>query len=405
MLSLDRVSSKARRRALTAGLGTTVVVLVLAVAALFTLAAPNAGARAAREDPLGRLGLLGRASAFKQASGPTSGATSPGLPSSVDAPQAVADPEEPAIIDRTGWDDPDPFVLVQNGEYYLFTGSSLESENVPVRSGASFGSWGPVRDALPDLPAWATHSLMWSPDVARFGNHYMLYFTSQLQNFSPPTICIGDAISTAISGPYIPSSTPFICQGSLGGSIDPRVFVDGDGQPYMVWKSNQNALSPDGPTQIWTQRLSSDGTDLVGSPQMIFTPDESWQGGLAEAPQLMLVQGSYYLFYSGAWFNSPNYAIGVATCAGPQGPCHDTSDTPLLGSNLQGWGPGEESLFTNEAGIWMVYSPWFASMPNPGPPRPVALARIGFSPSGPYLAAPYQNANAGAGTTAASRAP
>ncbi len=69
---------------------------------------------------------------------------------------------------------------------------------------------------------------------------------------------------------------------------------------------------------------------------------------------MVLVNGAYYLFYSGGWFNQTSYAIGVARCTGPAGPCHDTSSTPLLASNAQGEGPGEESVFSNSAGIWML---------------------------------------------------
>ncbi len=116
---------------------------------------------------------------------------------------------------------------------------------------------------------------------------------------------------------------------------------------------------------------------------------------MAEAPQLVLENGTYYLFYSGGHFFEPSYAIGVARCAGPLGPCHDTTATPLLGSNLQGWGPGEESVFTNNAGTWMIYSPWFANLSGAGPPRPVALAHLGFGPDGPYLAAPLQTRHPG----------
>ena len=121
---------------------------------------------------------------------------------------------------------------------------------------------------------------------------------------------------------------------------------------------------------------------------MIFAPDEAWQQSIVEAPQIVLVRGTYYLFYSGGSFDKPSYAVGVARCAGPLGPCDDTTGTPLLGSNPQGWGPGEESIFMNDAGVWMVYSPWFASVATPGPPRPVAMAHLGFGPAGPYLAAP-----------------
>ena len=108
---------------------------------------------------------------------------------------------------------------------------------------------------------------MWAPDAAQFGNHFMLYFTSQLAGVSPPTMCIGDTISTAVAGPYLASPVPFVCQQSLGGSIDPRVFVDATGRPYMVWKSDQSARSDTTDTQIRSQALSADGMHLMGPRQ------------------------------------------------------------------------------------------------------------------------------------------
>ncbi len=103
----------------------------------------------------------------------------------------------------------------------------------------------------------------------------------------------------------------------------------------------------------------------------------------------MSVRGSYYLFYSGNWFDQPEYAIGVAPCPGPLGPCIDTSSTPLLASNAQGIGPGEESVFTDAGGVWLLYTPFRSTLPLPGPPRPVALARLGFGAGLPYLAATH----------------
>ena len=96
-------------------------------------------------------------------------------------------------------------MLQQGGRYYLFTSQDKVPQNVPVRSGTTVGQWGAPTDALPDPPAWAEPGVMWAPDVAQFGNHFLLYFTSQLKGVSPSTMCIGDAISTAVAGPYIAS--------------------------------------------------------------------------------------------------------------------------------------------------------------------------------------------------------
>jgi beta-xylosidase len=279
-------------------------------------------------------------------------------------------------------------MLVDGGRHYLFTSQNRVTFNIPVRSGVNVGQWGPVTDALADLPTWAQPGDTWAPDVRRFGSHYVLYFTAALAGVDPDVQCIGDAYSTQPAGPYIPGATPFICQRDQGGSIDPRTFVDSDGALYMLWKSDNNSNPRYGTTNIYSQQLSADGMHLLGQPTRIFGPDEPWQGTIVEAPDLVLVRGTYYLFYSGNWFNQPGYAIGVATCAGPSGPCADTSPAPLLGSNAQGAGPGEESVFTDSNGVWLLYTPFRSNLPLPGPPRPVAMARLGFGPGGPYLAAP-----------------
>ena len=305
-------------------------------------------------------------------------------------PPNLSDPSQPGFTINSGADQPDPFMYQQGGRYYLFTSQDRVPTNVPVRSGTVVGRWDAPTDALPDPPAWAQPGVMWSPDVVRFGDHYMLYFSTMLRDVSPGTMCIGDAISTSVAGPYLAAPEPFVCQQSLGGSIDPRVFVDGTGQPFMVWKSEQNARSLGADTQIWSQPLSADGMHLVGAPTVIFGPDEPWQDHMVEAPQLVLVRGVYYLFYAGGWFNQPGYAVGVARCAGPLGPCGDVSASPLLGSNAQGEGPGEESVFADAVGVWLLYTPSRSTLPLPGPPRPVAMAQLGFGPAGPYLAAPFE---------------
>jgi hypothetical protein len=117
------------------------------------------------------------------------------------------------------------------------------------------------------------------------------------------------------------------------------------------------------------------------------TPDRPWQATIVEAPDMIEVGGSYWLVYSGNWYNSPDYAIGGARCAGPAGPCADTGPSPLLASNLQGLGPGEASVFHDGTGVWMLYSPRRSLAPLPDvPARPVFITRLGVGDTGPYLA-------------------
>jgi hypothetical protein len=307
-------------------------------------------------------------------------------------PPPTPDPARPATFITSGQDQPDPFMVFQHGRYYLFTSQGTEPANVPVEVGTHVGDWGPVIDALPQLPAWVGAGFTWAPDVHRFGKGYMLYFTALLKGSSPPTQCIGQATGSRLTGPYVAAPAPFICQLAQGGSIDPRTFVDGNGTPYMTWKSDENSdVNGTSLTNIYSQQLSPDGERLLGQPTRIFGPDAAWQGRIVEAQDLIEVHGTYYMVYSGNWFNQPDYAIGVARCAGPLGPCTDISATPFLASNAQGQGPGEPSLFAGPTGIWLLYTPFYYVRAGVGSlpvfPRPVAMARLGFGQFGPYLAA------------------
>jgi beta-xylosidase len=303
-------------------------------------------------------------------------------------PAASPDPLAPGVTVASGEDESDPYLLAADGHYLLYTSGVPGSLNVPVATSTNFASWSPVVDALPTLPAWAAPGFTWAPDVHRFGSTWELYFTAMLAGWSPPTECIGIASGTSPRGPFVAQRTPFICQIGLGGSIDARVFTDPSGAHWMLWKSDQNIGGASNPTMLWSQPLSPDGRTLTGAPSLLMQPDEAWQGSIVEAPQMEEIAGAYWVFYSANWFNQPSYAMGAARCAGPGGPCKDSSALPLLGSNAQGLGPGEGSVFEDASGLWLLYSASRSLSPKPDfPPRPVFIARIGMRPSGPYVAA------------------
>jgi hypothetical protein len=180
----------------------------------------------------------------------------------------------------------------------------------------------------------------------------------------------------------------------LGGDIDAQIFYDPQGPGgaahpnYLIWKSDNNNLPGSGPTTIWAAPLSNDGLALTGAAVAIFRPDRSWEQPIIEAPQMTQApNGTVWLFFSGGGtFSSPNYAIGAASCAGPLGGCTDISSAPLISSNAQGSGPGEETVFVGvDHSTWVLYNPWHTGDPG-ALLRPAEAARIGWSPQGPYVA-------------------
>jgi hypothetical protein len=291
------------------------------------------------------------------------------------------------------YDATDPFLLTVGDRHYLYTSEGATFLDVPLWIGTKLGHWGRLIDAMPRLPAWAAGGLTWAPDVQKVAGGWALYFSARLQGVSPSTHCIGAAFARSPTGPFVPTAHPFICQLAHRGSIDARVFVEADGHLVMLWKSEDNANpgvpgpDQDGATGIYAQNLSANGRTLLGAPVKILAPSQPWESTIVEAPDMIEAWGTYWLFFSGNWFNSPNYGIGAAQCQGPLGPCTDSDPAPFLGSNWQGLGPGEESIATVGRAVYLVYNPFRDSVPDPVIPRPVAMARLGFTPMGPYLAA------------------
>jgi hypothetical protein len=297
------------------------------------------------------------------------------------------------VILTDHYDATDPYMVRIGGLYFLYTSEGSTFLNVPLWIGTKPGHWDGLIDAMPTLPGWADAGLTWAPDVQKVAGGWALYFSAQMRGVLPSTHCIGSAFARSPTGPFVAAAHPFICQLSHRGSIDARVSVEADGHLVMLWKSEDNANpsvpgpDQDGDTGIYAQDLSANGRTLLGAPVKILSPSEPWESTIIEAPDMIEAWGTYWLFFSANWYNSPNYGIGVAQCQGPLGPCADPNPAPFLGSNWQGLGPGEESVSQIGRAIYLLYNPFRASAPGPVIDRPVVMARLGFTPMGPYLAA------------------
>jgi hypothetical protein len=255
------------------------------------------------------------------------------------------------------FDFPDPDITLVGSTYYAYATNSV-SGNIQIIESTDLTHWTAVGNALPNLPSWATADFTWAPSVAFIGGKYDLYYA--VDPTASTAECISVATSGSPAGPFVDSSTaPLECQPSLGGAIDPDAFVDTNGTSYLFWKSGSA-----GSARIWAQQLDPSGTTLAtgSTATNILVPDQSWEGGTVEAPDMVAANGRYLLFYSGNEWSSTNYAVGVATCAGPLGPCADTSPNPILSSGNGVSGPGGESVFPDANGhLWIAFDAWSPS--------------------------------------------
>lgn len=270
---------------------------------------------------------------------------------------------EPPFVPVYTTNFPDPFILPHGGTFLAYaTNAEGHRANVQMARSTDLVHWQPVRDgdrlhdAMPVLPPWAREGWTWAPEVTRNGGRYLLYFTAKERSSGKQ--CVGVAEAADPLGPFTSNATePLVCQRELGGTIDPSAFRDADGQLYLYYKNDGNAIGR--PTELFGQRLSPDGMTLVGEPAALARNDRPWEAHVIESPTMVRHGDAYVLFFSANHFGweenqrlSP-YAMGYARCRGPMGPCTDAPENPVLHSYNDREagclsGPGHQAVF--EAG-------------------------------------------------------
>lgn len=218
---------------------------------------------------------------------------------------AATAPPQPVYVAATG-EAADPGVVRDGTDYYMFMTGGLARvawANTPQ------GPWAALPDALSRWGGWASGAgAVWAPGVTHTSAGWVLYYAAQAKGFAGQR-CIGTAVSDSPAGPYAPSDTPLICP-ILGGEdpvadrpvasagvIDPDPFQAGDGQRYLLYKTQQS------PATIRMFPLSADGLHGRGevSRELVRHPDS------IEAPVMVQRGDEYVLFASANWYDQCRY--------------------------------------------------------------------------------------------------
>ncbi len=263
----------------------------------------------------------------------------------------------------------DPFVLSvtrpgQAARFVVF-GTGDWPARVPTAVSSDLTTWQEGPDALPQLPAWAApdpkNSYSWAPAALDTGRGFVLYVS--LPDAASGQQCLGAATSAVPEGPYTNvGDGPLICQHDLGGSIDPAVTRDRSGALHMLWKNDGNAAGV--ASSIWEQALSADGLGVAGPIHRLLTAGAPWQGGIIEEPAVIpAANGGWWLFYSGNFFDKPEYATGLAYCPSLDGPCTEAQQAPFLTTAQldqpkQSAPGGLETFADGKGGLWAVFDTW-----------------------------------------------
>lgn len=287
-------------------------------------------------------------------------------------PGATTRTPAPGPLGGPVWNDaaPDPDIVRFGSTWYAYTTGTTWGNNIGVlvsdapdagwhtTTGKTYGS-----TAMGSIPAWQNKGTQWAPGVYAWGGRYVMFFAAQQR--SSGRWCISVASSSSPTGPFDDRSTgPMICQLDQGGSIDPQPFVDADNRPWLLWKNNDGSSAA--VSRVWSAPLAADGMSLAGGAREILAKDTQrfpWMTTV-DNPQLVLVDGVHYLFFSAGQWDGSSYTVGYATCAGPAGPC-STAAKPILGSYGGAAGPGGGTVERDGGGNWWIaYHAWDASCTN-----------------------------------------
>lgn len=210
----------------------------------------------------------------------------------------------------------DPFLIEENGKYYLTGSKGKGDEFRPLfddqdaflcyESTDLIHFYGPY--ILFD--GWDSFEY-WAPEIHKYNNKYYLFGTVHLKNKRRGTYIF---VSDNITGPYLPISDESITP-SDEEALDGTLFVD-EGKPYLIYCHEWLQIHNGG---MKICELSQDLTKRIGKPITIFNAkDAKWvgendRGGfVTDGPFVVKENGEYKMIWS-SFDKKETYSLSVAT--------------------------------------------------------------------------------------------
>ena len=277
----------------------------------------------------------------------------------------------------------DPFVFFENGTYYLYGTDEQRGSGYgfPVLTSTDLVNWEFKGYAFHKTEDTWTQINYWGPEVVKVGKDYYMYFNgSPNKKAGAPFnmhLCIAKGKSPL--GPFKELKVPFYKAPAPDEAIDQTVFIDDDGQPFLVF--TQVTF---GRNDIRIVKLKDNLTEFDGEPVLLITPTQEWESRawnghkVAEGGYIFKRKGYYYLTYTANDFQDPNYCIGYATSKNPFGPWEKYDGNPILSKTDVVHGPGNGMFVKSPDGkeTFIVYHTH--CKPGQVGPRQVAIDRVRF---------------------------
>ena len=202
---------------------------------------------------------------------------------------------------------PDPYILNDNGIYYLYATTNPDS-GFSVSSSTDLVNWKPLGYCAKKGEIYGS-DMFWAPEVYNYhGKYYLLYSTDEH---------IALAVSDSPTGPFLKTQDSYLLEAHC---IDGNLLFDDDGTVYLYmayWGKTGE--------EIWGCKMNSELSGILPETLTQLTACEKAEGGVNEGPFMLKYGGKYYLTYSVHGYTDHNYSVKLAV-----------SDLPLGTYNIKG---------------------------------------------------------------------
>ena len=233
----------------------------------------------------------------------------------------------------------DPFVLLENGVYYMYgtrcagVGYSFRGKGLDVYTSTDLETWSDPHECFTRPENFWSDRDFWAPEVHKWQGAFYMFVSFHAENAMRGTQILR---AESPMGPFLPISegpvTPrdWMC-------LDGTLYVDKNGDPWIVfcheWVQITNGT-------VCALRLTQDLTASIGEPVELFAAkDPAWvtshsaeaEGYVTDGPFLWRAEnGRLFMLWSS--FSAPGcYAEAVAVSESGEitGPWHH-ADVPLF---------------------------------------------------------------------------
>ena len=272
-------------------------------------------------------------------------------------------------------DYPDPSVIRVGKEYWATATSSEWGPQFPLLRSRDLVNWELVGSVFQKRPEWSVANY-WAPEIAEHEGRYYIYYVGRKKG---GPLAVGVATADKPQGPYTDHG---FMVAQPAGSIDAVPFDDENGDRYLIWKEDGNSRKE--PTIIWAQKLTPDGTKLMGAMKELIRNDAPWEGAVVEGPFIVRRDKWFYLFYSGSGCCGAgcNYALGVARSRSLLGPYEKCPSNPILPGNDEWKCPGHGSIVQDDKGRYFLMYHAYSTKDHVFTGRQALLDEVKFVPDG-----------------------